>query len=41
VTPALDHLRVAKPWYLRGPAAWKPRPARLRAAALRGAMNQS
>ncbi len=35
-TPALDSLLVSKPWYLRGPAAWKPRTGRPRAAAPQG-----
>ncbi len=36
VAPALASLLVSKPWYLRGPAAWKPRTGRPVAAALQG-----
>ena len=35
--PALGSLRLSRPWYLRGPAAWHPRSGRPAAAAPIGA----
>ena len=37
VLPALASLRLSRPWYLRGPAAWHPPAGRPAAAAPEGA----